>query len=165
MHVNYIYALWVNNIFKKSSSKKEFNRPVTPNPFYQQELSKFIWKENSYNSGNERAGHVEASEDEEGDSDVVLRRASRALHVRLKHALDHAVAAEADEVVDERHEDGGVLINIYTVCIGDLDKLYLIWWFDLRLKPSFATAPAASKKYTSLRKWHRNNHLTYFTKV
>jgi hypothetical protein len=29
--------------------------------------------------------------------------------VRLKHGLDHAVAAEADEVVNERHEDGWVL--------------------------------------------------------
>jgi hypothetical protein len=29
--------------------------------------------------------------------------------VRLEHALDHAVAAKADEVVDERHEYGRVL--------------------------------------------------------
>ena len=65
--------------------------------------------------------------------------------MRLEHALDHAVAAEADEVVDERHEDGGVLINIYTVCIGDLDKLYLIWWFDFKLEPISGNDSAAPK--------------------
>ena len=31
------------------------------------------------------------------------------LHVRFQHALDHPKAAEASEVVQERHEDGGVL--------------------------------------------------------
>ncbi len=50
-------------------------------------------------------GHVESAEDEKGDADVDLRRSGLVLHVRLEHRFDHAVAAEADEVVDERHED------------------------------------------------------------
>ena len=33
-----------------------------------------------------------------------------------------------------------------TVCIVDLDKLNLIWWFDLRLEPY--NAPATSKNST-----------------
>jgi hypothetical protein len=63
----------------------------------------------SYKSSNEGAGHVEASEDEESDADVDLARSGRVLHVRLQHALDHPVAAEADEVVDERQKDGWML--------------------------------------------------------
>ena len=33
----------------------------------------------------------------------------------------------------------------YTMCIGDSDKLNLIWWFDFRLRQILATAPADSK--------------------
>ena len=47
--------------------------------------------------------------------------------------------------------------------------LNLIWQFDCRLKPIFATAPAASKNTTHLKcgkKWSRNNHhLATFTKI
>ena len=32
-----------------------------------------------------------------------------------------------------------------TLCIGDLDKLNLIWWFDYWLQPTFANVQAASK--------------------
>ena len=35
--------------------------------------------------------------------------------------------------------------DFLNVCIGDLDKLNLIWQFDLTLKLIFATAPATSK--------------------
>jgi len=31
----------------------------------------------------------------------------------------------------------------YTMCIKDLDKLEYVWWFHFRLKPIFATDPAA----------------------
>jgi hypothetical protein len=63
----------------------------------------------TYQSCDERARHVQSPEDEEGDADVELRCSGGVLHVRLKHRFDHAVAAEADEVVNERHEDGWVL--------------------------------------------------------
>jgi len=33
-----------------------------------------------------------------------------------------------------------------------LDKLKLIWWFDFRLKPIFATAQATPKIYCTLKK-------------
>jgi hypothetical protein len=44
--------------------------------------------------------------------------------------------------------------RVSTACIRDLDKLNLIWRFDFRLKPIFATASASSKS-TSKRgqKW------------
>ena len=32
------------------------------------------------------------------------------------------------------------IVHGSTVCIRDVDKLYLNWWFDFRLKPIFATA-------------------------
>ena len=37
------------------------------------------------------------------------------------------------------------MLVVGNVCIRDLDKLNLIWWFDIRLEPIFATAPAAPK--------------------
>ena len=42
-------------------------------------------------------------------------------------------------------------ITSYAVCIRDLDKLNLIWRFDFRLNPIFATATAASKNTTSFK--------------
>ena len=44
----------------------------------------------------------------------------------------------------------------------DLYKTNLIWQFDLRLEPIFATASAASKKETHFKsssKWPENNHI------
>ena len=42
-----------------------------------------------------------------------------------------------------------------TTCIRDLDKLYLISWYDLKYEPIFATAINASKKLYSLQKWSK----------
>ena len=42
-------------------------------------------------------------------------------------------------------------ITSNAVCISDLDKLRLIWRFDFRLNPIFATATAASKNTTSFK--------------
>ena len=32
-----------------------------------------------------------------------------------------------------------------SMCIKGLDRINLIWWFNFRIEPSFASAPAASK--------------------
>ena len=54
------------------------------------------------------------------------------------------------------------------MCIRDLDKQNLIWWFDFCFEPIFATAPADSKIATHVKSgqnWPESNHLAYFTKV
>ena len=49
---------------------------------------------------------------------------------------------------------------------GWFTSLTWLWWFDFRLKPIFATAPAPSNTcFKSGQKWLQNNHLTLFTKV
>ena len=54
------------------------------------------------------------------------------------------------------------------MCIWDLDKLHLIWWFGFRREPIFTSAPSAPKNiihFKSGQKWRKNNHLALFTKA
>ena len=58
--------------------------------------------------------------------------------------------------------------NIFgTEYVMDLGKLNLIWWFHLRLKQIFATAPAASKNYIVASKVFNSDPkiIIYFPKV
>ena len=59
-------------------------------------------------SGQRRGDHVEGANDEEEVPDLVLRRPGL-FQGRLHHPLDHAVAEEAEHVVNVREEDAGVL--------------------------------------------------------
>ena len=45
-------------------------------------------------------------------------------------------------------------LHCSTVCIMDLAKLNLIWWFDLRLEPIFLSAQLP-QKYDSLQMWSK----------
>ena len=56
----------------------------------------------------------------------------------------------------------------HALCITDLDKLKLIWQFDISLKPSFATPTVAFKittPFSSGQKWPIIIILLFFTKV
>ena len=64
--------------------------------------------------------HVEASLDEEGDAGVAGRGIGLLPEVRLQHALDHPLGEVADEVVDERQDDGPVLeieVGVIALCL------------------------------------------------
>ena len=52
------------------------------------------------------------------------------------------------------------------MCIRDLEKLNLIWWFDFILvSRQFLLQPQLAQKYKSIQKCHKNNHLPYFAKA
>ena len=55
-----------------------------------------------------------------------------------------------DVSYQKRRHQRPCVSGIWTIteCIRDLNKLNLIWRFDIRLGPIFATAPAASKNTT-----------------
>ena len=58
--------------------------------------------------------------DEEGDAGVAGRGIGLLPEVRLQHALDHPLGEVADEVVDERQDDGPVLeieVGVIAVCL------------------------------------------------
>ena len=62
-----------------------------------------------------------------------------------------------------------MVCNQYSaLCFRVLDMLNLIWLLDFRLKPIFATVPAASTNITHFKsglKWLKNYHLGCFIKV
>ena len=58
--------------------------------------------------------------DEEGDAGVAGCGIGLLPEVRLQHALDHPLGEVADEVVDERQDDGPVLeieVGVIAVCL------------------------------------------------
>ena len=54
------------------------------------------------------------------------------------------------------------------VCIRNIDKLNMIWWFDLRLKPIFTTVPATSREAIHFKRGQRlpkNNNLAFLKMI